>query len=113
MKLSGSSLHDERIVRSDEISKEERERRIAESIKRLDAMTDEDIDYSDIPQTTPEQWAQAIPNPFYRPVKDQVTLRLDRYVLEWFRQNHEKYQTAINAALIEHIRRERAAKADQ
>ncbi|MDQ3656962.1 MAG: BrnA antitoxin family protein, partial [Chloroflexota bacterium] len=107
------SLQEGRIVRSDEISKEERERRIAESIKRLDAMTDEDIDYSDIPQTTPEQWAQAIPNPFYRPVKDQVTLRLDRYVLEWFRQNHEKYQTAINAALIEHIRRERAAKADQ
>jgi len=111
--MSESSLHEERLVRSDEISKEERERRIAESFKRLDAMTDDDIDFSDIPEMTAEDWARSVPNRFYRPVKDQVTLRLDRYVLEWFRENHDKYQTAINAALMEHIRRERTAKSDQ
>ena len=106
-------MQEGRIVRSDEITKEERERIITEDLACLVEMPDADIDHSDIPRTTPEQWAQAPPNRFYRPVKDQVTLRLDRYVLEWFRDNHEKYQTAINAALMEHIRRERGAKSDQ
>lgn len=110
-KLSGSSLHEKRIVRSDELSREERERRIAASLARLEAMTDDDIDYSDIPEVTDfSGWERGR---FYKPVKEQVTLRLDRYILEWFRHNHEKYQTAINAALLEHIRRERAAKADE
>lgn len=104
--LSESSLHERRIVRSDEITSEERERRIAESLERIDALADEDIDFSDIPEVRDfSGWERGR---FYRPVKDQVTLRLDRYVLDWFRQNNEKYQTAINAALMEHIRRERA-----
>ncbi len=70
-------------------------------------MSDEDIDLSDIPETTPEQWAQAERGKFYRPVKDQVTLRLDRDVLHWFKLSHEQYQTAINAALREHMERHR------
>ncbi len=111
--MSESSLREGRLVRSDEISKEERERIIAEDLARLAEMSDEDIDFSDIPEMTAEDWARSVPNRFYRPVKDQVTLRLDRYVLEWFRENHEQYQPAINAALMDHIRRERAAKADQ
>ena len=110
-KLSESSLHEGRIVRSDETTSEERERRIAESLARLDAMSDEDIDFSDIPEV--RDFSSWECGRFYRPVKDQVTLRLDRYVLEWFRENHEQYQTAINAALIEHIRRAHAAKSDQ
>jgi uncharacterized protein (DUF4415 family) len=76
-------------------------------------IADEDIDLSDIPEWTADDFAKATRNPFYRPVKDQVTLRIDRYVLEWFRQNHPKYQTAINAALVEHIRRERTARNGQ
>lgn len=74
------------------------------------SIPDGEIDLSDIPETTPSQWAMAERGKFYRPVKDQVTLRLDRYVLEWFKQNHPRYQTAINAALVEHVLRERAAK---
>ncbi len=109
--LSESSLREGRLVRSDEITNEERDRIIAEDLARLAEMSDEDIDFSDIPEVRDfSGWERG---KFYRPVKDQVTLRLDRYVLEWFRGNHEKYQTAINAALIEHIRRERAAKSDQ
>jgi uncharacterized protein (DUF4415 family) len=39
---------------------------------------------------------------FYRPVKKQVTLRLDADVLDWFKAQQggaRGYQTAINAAL--------------
>lgn len=86
-------------------------RRIREELKRLDAMSEDDIDLSDMPEVT--DFSGAVRGKFYRPVKDQVTLRLDRDVLIWFKLTHEKYQTAINAALREHIRRERAAKAKE
>lgn len=67
-------------------------------------MTDEDIDLSDMPEIT--DFSGFVRNPFYRPVKDQVTLRIDRDVLEWFKASNEKYQTAINAALRDHMERE-------
>ena len=39
----------------------------------------------------------------YRPIKKPVTLRLDADVLEWFKQHHPKYQSAINVALRQYI----------
>jgi len=87
-------------------------RTIEEMEREVAAIPDENIDLSDIPEWTAEDFARAIPNPYYKPVKDQVTLRLDRYILEWFKQNHDKYQTAINAALLDHIQRERAKEHD-
>ncbi|MCC7198197.1 MAG: BrnA antitoxin family protein [Gammaproteobacteria bacterium] len=43
--------------------------------------------------------------------KSRITIRLDDEVLEWFKAQVESagggnYQTLINAALVEHIRRE-------
>ena len=53
-------------------------------------------------------WSEAKRGLFYRPVKQQLTLRLDADVLDWFK-NHapkgEGYQTDINRALREHMRR--------
>ncbi len=89
------------------MSHEDRERRIAEDLARLDAMNDEDIDLSDTPEITDEQWSRAVPNPFYRPVEDEITLRIDHDVLAWFRAADENYLTAINAALREHMERHR------
>jgi uncharacterized protein (DUF4415 family) len=86
-------------------------KRLREELRRLEAMSDEDIDLTDMPEVT--DFAGWERGKFYRPVKDQVTLRLDRDVLHWFKLSHERYQTAINQALREHIRRERAAKSDQ
>lgn len=83
------------------------ERQVAEDNARLAQMADDDIDYSDIPPT--RDWTGAVRGKYYRPVKDQVTLRIDRDVLAWFRATEEKYQTAINAALREHMRRNRKA----
>jgi len=43
---------------------------------------------------------------FYRPVKEQITLRLDADVLDWFRKkvpSGRGYQTEINRALREHM----------
>lgn len=69
--------------------------------ERLDAMRDEDIDLSDCPEVTPEQFAKAVVRRGI-PVsknKQQVTLRIDSDVLEWFKLQGRGYQTQINALL--------------
>jgi uncharacterized protein (DUF4415 family) len=95
---------------SEGLTKRDIERRIAEDEARLAAMKDEDIDYSDIPPI--RDWSGAVRGKFYRPVKEQVTLRIDADLLAWFRQHEDKYQTAINSALREHVERQRQAKRD-
>jgi uncharacterized protein (DUF4415 family) len=64
-------------------------------------MRDEDIDFSDIPPVTAEQFARAVVRVGLKPVppKQQITLRLDADVLEWFRARGTGYQTQINALL--------------
>jgi uncharacterized protein (DUF4415 family) len=72
---------------------------IAEA-ERLAAMPDDTIDLSDMPEVT--DWSGWTRGKFYRPVKKQVTVRLDADVLEWFKAKQggaRGYQTAINAAL--------------
>lgn len=67
--------------------------------ERLDAMMDEDIDFSDCPEITAEQFPQGIVRRGLKPKanKEQVTLRVDHDVLEWFRKWGKGYQTKINA----------------
>jgi len=64
-------------------------------------MGDEDIDFSDIPELTPEMFAKAIVK---RGLKDkvnkaQLTIRVDRDVLTWFKSQGRGYQTRINSLL--------------
>jgi len=68
--------------------------------KRLDAMTDKDIDLSEIPEVTPEMFAKGILRRGLKPiVKRQLTLRLDSDVIDWFRSQGGRYQTRMNALL--------------
>jgi uncharacterized protein (DUF4415 family) len=69
--------------------------------KRVDAMRDEDIDFSDSPEWTPEMFAQAVVRVGWKPPppKAQITLRLDADVLQWFRDLGAGYQTHINVIL--------------
>lgn len=69
--------------------------------ERLDAMQDEDIDLSDAPEITPEMFARAVVRRGLKtpPGKQQITIRLDEDVLQWFRAQGEGYQTRINALL--------------
>lgn len=73
--------------------------------KRVDTMRDEDIDFSDIPEVTPEQFARAIARKGLKPLppKQQVTLRLDADVLRWFRAQGRGYQTQINTLLRAYV----------
>lgn len=70
-------------------------------LKRIDAMRDEDIDYSDIPPMTPEMFARGVVRRGLKVTlrKSQITLRVDTDVLEWFRALGDGYQTQINSLL--------------
>jgi uncharacterized protein (DUF4415 family) len=51
-------------------------------------------------------WSGAKRGLFYRPIKQQITLRLDADLVDWFKNHHrqyEGYQTSINRALREYV----------
>jgi len=68
-------------------------------LKALSQRPDEEIDTSDIPELTEKFWRNAIRNPFYRPLKRQLTLRLDTDIIAWLRLQGSGYQTRANALL--------------
>jgi uncharacterized protein (DUF4415 family) len=69
-------------------------------LKRLDAMKDSEIDFSEIPEITPEMFARAVVRRGLKPItKRQLTLRLDSDVVEWFKRQGHGYQTRMNALL--------------
>jgi uncharacterized protein (DUF4415 family) len=73
---------------------------ILAELEALSAMPDDTIDLSDMPEVT--DFTGWVRGKFYRPVKKQVTVRLDADVLEYFKAKQggkRGYQTAINAAL--------------
>jgi len=71
----------------------------AARLKALAARPDSEIDLSDIPELTAEQWKKGIRGRFYRPVKRQITARVDADVLDWLKSQGKGYQSRINAIL--------------
>ena len=69
--------------------------------KKIDAMENEDINLSELPEVSPEKFAKGIVRKGLKPVtnKTQITLRLDTDVLNWFKAQGQGYQTNINALL--------------
>lgn len=68
--------------------------------KPLDAMCDPDIDVSDIPPITPEQFAKAVVRKgIPDKSKQQLTMRLDADVIAWFKNQGSGYQTRMNELL--------------
>ena len=75
----------------------------------LAAMSDDEIDTSDIPEVT--DWSNAKRGVIYRLTKQRITLDLDAEVIAWFKSNAQTdidSQTLINLVLREHVRREKA-----
>jgi len=78
-----------------------------ERLKALEAIRDEDIDFSDIPRLDERFWKNGVRNPFYqKALKEQLTIRLDADILDWFKRHAENgkgWQTDINKALRVYI----------
>ena len=71
----------------------------------LAALPDEEIDFSDIPETL--DWSRAVTGKFYRPVKKLVSMRLDADLIEWLKAREGQYQTAVNRILREYMMAQR------
>ena len=72
----------------------------AEELKNR-AEADQNIDYSDIPELDETFFKNAIlvePSP-----KEQVTMRIDADVLDWFKARGKGYQTRMNAVLKAYV----------
>jgi uncharacterized protein (DUF4415 family) len=78
-------------------------------LARLAARPDSEIDYSDIPrQKAAVKWSR--PGALVSSEnKQQITLRLDAEVVNFFKKTGERYQSRINAVLREYVRAHRGA----
>ena len=70
-----------------------------EQLAQLAAMPDEMIDTGDIPELTDAAWRAGVRGRFYRPVKQQITARVDADVLAWLKSEGKGYQGRLNAIL--------------
>jgi len=81
-------------------------------MQALRELRDEDIDLSDIPEQTGGGWrrvSELVP----AENKQQITLRLDADVVEFFRATGRRYQSRINAALREYVNANKKALSQQ
>lgn len=71
------------------------------NLKTLAKQKDEDINYSDIPNSSESFWKDA---KVIQPVKkEKLSLRLDADILDWFKSQGKGYQTRINNALKSYV----------
>ena len=79
-----------------------------EEIATLEQLPDDQIDTTEVPEML--DWSTAQRGAVYRPVKQQITLRLDADIVAWFKSHARGgrgYQTDINRALRSHVQRSR------
>lgn len=71
--------------------------------KRIEALAnlpDSEVDTSDIPEWTKDDFTRAIPfHSLYKPRKEQITARIDADVLAWLKSFGKGYQTLMNELL--------------
>ncbi len=67
-------------------------------------MTDENIDYSDIPPLGDELFTQKTVS--FSPSKQQLTIQIDQDILEWLKAEGKGYETRINHILREVMERQ-------
>ncbi|WP_085338370.1 BrnA antitoxin family protein [Aquidulcibacter paucihalophilus] len=80
-----------------------------ERLAALAARPDSEIDQSDIPELTEEDWKNAVRGKHYRPVKAQITASLDKDVRAWLKSEGRGYQTRMNAILRREMLQARAS----
>lgn len=72
---------------------------VRKELAALAAKSGSKIDFSDLPATTAKDWHAAERGQFYRPLKRQLTVRIDADVLEWLKSQGKGYQSRLNEIL--------------
>ena len=70
--------------------------------EKLAAMTEDEIDCSDIPEFT-EEFLATVEGFAEIPEKEMISIRIDKSVLDFYRQMGKGYQGRINAVLRAHV----------
>lgn len=70
-----------------------------QELTALASMPDSEIDFTDIPPTQENDWLGAERAKFYRPVKQQLTVRIDSDILDWLKSQGKGYQSRLNEIL--------------
>jgi uncharacterized protein (DUF4415 family) len=68
-------------------------------LQTLQAEPDDAIDLSDSPELSDAELSGAGRGRFYRPLKQQITARIDADVLAWLKADGKGYQSRLNAIL--------------
>jgi uncharacterized protein (DUF4415 family) len=82
-----------------------------EHLEALAARQDVSPDLTDMPELTDAQLAEMKPAAQYRPLKKQITARVDADVLAWLKSQGKGYQSRINAILRREMLEQRQGKA--
>jgi len=80
--------------------------KISNRTRRLYEERERSLDRAEVPQLPPTQWAKGAIGKYYRPLKSQISVRVDNDVLDWLRSKGEGYLTRINAILRKQMERE-------
>ena len=76
--------------------------------QQIGAVKDENIDFSDIPELDEQFWNNAL---LVEPDRtEQITMRVKRSVLDYFRAPGKGYQTRINRVLESYVRARRESE---
>ena len=76
--------------------------------EQIGAVKDEDLDFSEIPELDETFWQQAR---LVEPDRtEQISLRIRRSVIQWFKRPGKGYQTRINRVLETYVQAQRDAE---
>ena len=101
-KSSGLSRHGKRSRKNVVVTKgiPKMNAKLRAELAALEAMPDSEIDTSDIPEMTDEDWKRPVyVGLMYRPGKRSVTIRLDADMVKWFKAQGKGWQTKMNWVL--------------
>ena len=83
--------------------------KVSDKAREAYANRDKSLDNADPenPVLPPEMWEGAIIGKYYRPLKTQISFRVDNDVLDWLKSKGEGHLSRINQILREEMMRER------
>lgn len=86
----------------------QRRLKITDDTRKAYEQRDKSLDNDpEAPVMPPEFWDNALIGKYYRPMKTQITFRVDNDVLQWLKSKGDGHLTRINAILRERMENER------
>ena len=79
-------------------------------LETLAKLAHDTVDLTEMAELTDAELSEMRPVAFYRPVKQQITARVDADVLAWLKSQGRGYQSRINAILRREMLEQRQTK---